>query len=304
MTTGAIGGNGSRGPLGAGSARARGGSTLLPPADKMQAAIPYDAGRMLVEKPGRLRRLLAALAVILLVPPIVGINALIYHARWAYAHFHPEEVAAKPHTISRALADPRVGDFFGHCLSVLAPMLGVGVSLLVWLLLSDWWRSGTGRTRTVSGAAAVGLGHLVILLQAIACVGIVMLSTHSLEQNRDLHMAGSYLFFVGQLLVIAVGGFWCHRMQALQVDDPVFRPSTLRRAAWLARFPVAVALVYIGLFYTKDWVPASLWMGVMQAYTHTEPLTITGFLLYLGYFVYELGGFLARPATRTEALPG
>lgn len=249
---------------------------------------------MLTEQLVGARRAIALFAIVLLTPPILGINGLIYYARAAYANLHPEEVAAKPHTISRALTDPRVGDLFGQCLAVLSPMLGIGVFLLVWLALIDWLNTRSGSERPVSARTAFGLGHLLIVLQAMACIGIVMLSSYSLEENRDLHMWGSYLFFVAQLLVIVAGGTWCSFMKSMQAPQPVYRTATLRAAAKFAIIPIAVALTYIGLFFTKDWVSESYWMAVMKLYTRTEPLTISGFLLYLGLFVFELGHFLYR----------
>jgi hypothetical protein len=244
---------------------------------------------MSVRKPSGARLVLAFVAITLLVPAIIGINALIYHARFAYAHLHPQEVAAKPHTISRALADPRIGDPFGHCLFVLSPMLGLGVSILVWLAISSLPRNLLRQRRY-----ALGFGLSLIMLQTAACAGMMVLAAYSLEENRDLHMGASYVFFITQMLVILIAGVGCQFMRAIQASTPVFRPQVVRIAARLAIVPVSLAFAFFALFFAKDWVPQALWMPVMHIYTRSEPLMITSFLLYLGFFVFEAAYFLHR----------
>lgn len=216
---------------------------------------------------------------------VAAVNFWIYYARAAFIAGHPEVVARKPPTISRAIADPAIGEPFAVwvTLSALTLAFGVGVMTLAYLRIAANSRPGRPRLERWVALSALSL----LISQIAASVGMYMISNFRFPHDAEMHMTGSYLFFAAQTLVVLLSGLLCLSL----ARSPAAASRARRRwglgrgwfliRGWIAFASVGLSLVYAALFYAKafDWGGAG--PMVYQAYVLAEPVAISSFLLVL-----------------------
>ncbi len=231
------------------------------------------------EAPSRATGLAMLVALITTSFVTVVVNVQMYSARWKFAAFYPEKAADRPSTISESIADPRIGEPFADWLLLSAPLLFVGVFCLI---VSTWWALKLGGQVTLKITLVT---WILITLQAMASVGMVILSQYRFPDFRDQHMAGSYLFFFSQAFVVVAGEILSRSYAALgregQVAGRIWSP---RFARWRRRFvwvPIVLGLVYLCLFLGKGYAPEALRYEVYWAYVSTELFLLSSFLFYM-----------------------
>lgn len=252
------------------------------------------------EKPGR------ALVLGLLFFPMtfvtVTVNYWIYRARFEFIERHPQAAANKPPTISRAISDPAIGEPFAFWISASAVFAVLAMIPVAWL----YWRSaravdtmspGTGRL--LSGSAL-----LLVILQAIAATGMVVLSQYTFPSFNEEHMLGSYTFFISQSLVVLVMALACGCIalqrpvaEALAAKNGV-NPRISRLRAPLAVACFAAALSYLGLFVLKDAGLGAARPLVYRAYVLLEPTLISAYLVVFATYYIDLVTSLRHSAFR------
>ncbi|WP_422049289.1 hypothetical protein [Shimia sp.] len=213
------------------------------------------------------------------------VNAQIYPARWQYALFYPEKTAERPYTISESIGDPRIGEPFADWMLLCAPILFVGVVLLCLPALCEL-RVSAPDAKMVRRITL--LTWTLLVLQAMACVGLVVLSQYRFPHFRDEHMLGSYLFFFSQALVVVCGEFLSRSYAQLGAEGRVLTP---RFAAWRRAYvwvPIALGVSYLVFFLGKGYAPAGLRYEVYYVYTGLELLLLSSFLLYLMTFAPDM----------------
>ena len=223
---------------------------------------------------------------------IITVNFWIYYARILFSALRPDYVSVQPPTISRAISEPSVGEPFSFWITLSAVLLVFGV---FWL--GSFQRRLSPHTgapgRYLVQALSVG-APLVILLQVMAGVGMYMLSSYRFPDFNQLHMAGSYLFFLSQALVIIIGTVQCDALLKDRASLKELAAAGLisPRMVWLRKragqLAIALTLLYIILFKLKDIDFNVMNEYVYFAYTTTEPLLITAFLLVLALFQTDL----------------
>ncbi|MDV4146175.1 MULTISPECIES: Frag1/DRAM/Sfk1 family protein [Shimia] len=230
---------------------------------------------------------LIALAMVATGFVIVAVNVLIYWARALYAVNHPEYVALQPATISQTLSDAYIGPFFATWMLVCAPILFLGVALLVWAAWVEFRRSKLGTAPEMRRIQI--LSGLVVLLQAGASVGMVMLSHFRFPDNHVLHMQGSYLFFFSQAFVIVVGEM-LSRAYARQPDGASFLSDAgARLRRWYVWVPIGLGVLYLSLFVLKGYDLGAIYDAAYLTYTLTEPVLLTSFLGYVLTYHFDMG---------------
>ncbi|KPA19960.1 Frag1/DRAM/Sfk1 family protein [Shimia sp. SK013] len=211
------------------------------------------------------------------------VNALIYSARWEFIALHPERTARKSPTISRAISDPRIGEPFAEWMAICAPVLFVGVALLVWAGLHELRRNGTAEPQTLRWF--LRMSCVLVVLQAMASVGLVMLSHWRFPDHHAGHMAGSYLFFFSQAAVVFVGHLVSNGYGRLPPQGRVMLPvmAQVRRVyVWV---PILLAVVYLSCFILKDFDFGAISKPLFTVYVSTEPMLLSSFLFYVLSFV-------------------
>ncbi len=241
-------------------------------------------------------------AIVANVFAVVMVNFWIYYARAAFIAAHPGYVAIQPPTISRAISDPAIGEAFAFwvTLSAIALIPGVfGVALAHGRIARALPPSDriTARLLTLFAAA-------LFCSQAAASTGIYLLSTFRFPQHNDMHMTGSYMFFVAQGLVIVffvlIGLTLLRSKTALVLltEQGQAVPRWVRFRSWAGGLSIVLTLVYMGLFQIKTWDFGTASDVVYAVYVLLEPMVITGFLLVLALAQTDLWA-LARNRSRS-----
>lgn len=217
----------------------------------------------------------------------VVVNVQMYSARWIYADFYPEKTSVRPYTISESIGDPRIGEPFANWMLLCAPILFVGVVLLFLPAMLALRAHGTdAKLRRWITVETV----ILLLLQTVACVGLVILSQYRFPHFRDAHMLGSYLFFFSQAFVVVFGELLSRGYARTGPEGRVFAP---RHANWRRRYvwvPIALGVSYLVFFLCKGYAPEALRYAVYYVYTGLELLLLSSFLLYMMTFVPDMWG--------------
>ncbi len=218
---------------------------------------------------------------------IVAVNVLIYWARGLYAVNHPEFVARQPATISQTLSDAYIGPFFATWMAICAPILFLGVAALVWAAWDEFRLSGYGSAR--ERRRLMVLSGLVVLFQAAASVGMVMLSHFRFPDNHVLHMQGSYLFFFSQGFVIIVGEMLSRAYGAQPEGASFLSGAGARVRRWYVWVPIGLGVAYLAFFVLKGYDLGPIYDTAYLSYTLTEPVLISSFLGYVLTYHFDMG---------------
>lgn len=222
----------------------------------------------------------------------VVVNVLIYSARWKFAVFYPERTAERPATISESIADPRIGEPFADWMLMSAPILFVGVALLSLSALQELRRSGAASPRILRRISTLSWGLLV--LQLMACVGMVILSQYRFPHFRDAHMAGSYLFFFSQAFVVVSGEMLSRSYARLGPEGRVWSPRFARWRRGYVWVPILLGVAYLALFLGKGHAPEAVRYAVYYIYVTTELLLLSSFLFYMMTYAPDMFATVRR----------
>lgn len=230
------------------------------------------------------------LAVLTTASAILTINFWIYYARIAFAARHPDYVAEQPPTISRGISDPVIGEPFAAwvCVSALFILLGVVLIARLYLRSAAVLPDEAGSTRRWLR----GLAPAVVAAQCASTVGIFMLSLYRFPTHDAEHMAGSYIFFSSQAVMILLAGTACTLVArdsaavATLAGHRYLNPRISRFRGPFALGAAPAAIAYLALFLVKDIDLGSWNEPLYSLYVLWEPALITYFLivpaLYLG----------------------
>ena len=172
---------------------------------------------------------------LLLSAPVIAQPALVVASMlWARQEsilLHPDNAAVNPPTVSRAIADPAIGDIFADL------MLPAFV-----LLLFALWRIGAALYRPRHSRPMKALWTAFLLCEATAACGMVVLSQYTAFYSDDLHLLGSYMLFFGHGFGIALWGiFISFDRRSGEWDIP--RPYSAHLQARLALAIAAASIV-------------------------------------------------------------
>lgn len=219
------------------------------------------------------------------------VNYHIFSSRIFFAQRNPEYVARKPPTISRAISDPSVGEPFAFWVSLSAGVLIIG-AIAFFLFLTFELKKGTTGSKAARNWVYV-FGGIAVLLQAIACIGMVILSNFRFPHDNDLHMFGSFMFFIAQALMVLSLNVTTGRYHDLSVSRPL-NPWMVRLRYRLVWVSLGGPLFYLFLFLAKDFDLGALHKPVYQTYVLTEPVLISYFLALGTTFYIDLTPSLRR----------
>lgn len=242
--------------------------------------------------PKRFSVRLSAVSMALTGFVIVVVNYLIYHARIVFSWNNPDYVAVNPPTISRAISDPIVGEPFANWMLVCAPVLFVGVSCLVLAIWHEVRRAGSAPEsmyRVIRAFCAT-----VIVLQAMASVGMVMLSQYRFPDHDEMHMTGSYLFFCSQAFVVVFGEIYSRRVWKASQAYSLLSARMVQVRKVYIWVPVFLGVTYLSLFTLKNYEFGTIDDALYQAYTITELLLISSFLGYVLSFHGDMFAAIRR----------
>ena len=148
---------------------------------------------------------LAAAAMVspLILAPVVTVVAILW-ARHASILAHPAAAAWNPPTVSRAIADHRIGDVFANWILGVCMLQGFAVARIT----QAWY--GTAIVPSPPHRRPLMMAFLMatILLQISAIIGLLVLTHYDSSNYSDIHQWGSYLLFFGNGFSILFAGLF------------------------------------------------------------------------------------------------
>ncbi len=214
----------------------------------------------------------------------VTVNYLIYTARWQFIARNGDSYR-KPPTISRAISDPVIGEPFALWITLAGIGLVVSVAILAWHYLALVRRlERPGRALRLVAWTAM---PLIVALQVAASLGMHWLSAYRFPNAHEMHMMGSYTFFLAQAMVIVL--FTVYNAALLCDRNGLLMLELDRRASrrWVALrlvtglLSIAIIIAYFTFFTLKDSYEYPDYPVLYMFYVSTEPMVITSFLLVL-----------------------
>ncbi|WP_152912497.1 hypothetical protein [Candidatus Rhodobacter oscarellae] len=235
------------------------------------------------DRSGRVPRIIV-LAAVLNGAAFVVVNFWIYYARAWFIETH-REVYFEPPTISRAITPEFIGQVFSVWITLSAVCLSVGVSLLVlhYVRIARALPDTGSDLRRLFGLTACGIAPL----QVLSGVGMVVLSRYRGAEFSEMHMMGSYMFFVSQALINALYFNLNRALLRAPVELAALERDGLLRRFWvrvryvLSLIAIALTLAYLGLFLAKDVWSFDQAPQLHLIYALTEPALISTFLFVL-----------------------
>ncbi len=247
------------------------------------------------------------IAVLCALPALMvpGIELpLVLWARHSFLALHPDYMDDPP-TISRAINDPLVGTPFARLILVITALIAAVVPVLAWAYLAAIARSEAGRARRHTMYALLAA---MLVCQVAASFGMVLTTQYTFATDGDLHMEGSYVFFVFQALAILVGASLCrmllHEKRRLAIPDADwhFHPAMHRFRFFFGLVIASLAILYGVLFVLKDHaLPISAY-AVQVVYTQTEVVVIGCFVLFLGSYAIDIHHMVRNDKLRPRSL--
>jgi hypothetical protein len=219
--------------------------------------------------------------IVLIIGASSIVNYWIYRALVVYGQTYPDLVAERPVTISRAITDASISGSFAAWISIAAILLPFGMCVVGWMHVLS--AQMLGRPNDV----LAWVGFLAPVAQLSSAIGMVFLSHFRFPDHDELHMFGSYLFFISQSLVALIHYVGARRFRSLAPLQrlPLSRLG-VRIRLWGAPVAIGLAIAYLCLFVVKDWDLGAWYPSVYWVYTRTEPVLISTFLaLYLTYLI-------------------
>ncbi len=243
----------------------------------------------------------------LILAPGIAIGAMFW-ARAESIRLYPDVAAARPPTVSRAIADPQIGDIFAIWMLVVAACQAFAVYRLALAFGRTTLSIGSRRHRAIMTT----LFAAILLAQAVAIVGVVTLSQYTGSISDYLHQLGSYMMFVGNGLAILLSGVfvWLDDLQrsgrekiVLGTPLPYFSFVHTRLAAVVSVFGV----IFGFLFFAFDLLASMNDYFFRLSFAMVEVVLLDASLIYLGSFVVSMYRYerfwLSRPCATHETKP-
>uniref|UniRef100_UPI003BAA6548 hypothetical protein n=1 Tax=Stappia sp. TaxID=1870903 RepID=UPI003BAA6548 len=230
--------------------------------------------------------------------------AMMVWARFAFYQRHPDYVQESAPTISRAISDPFIGAPFAMTILAVTAVIFTALVFLsraFQVTIAHVWHDTPEQVRRRSR-----LSRIMIACQVIGSSGMVLCTQYTFENGHDLHMLGSYLFFIFQMLAIGMNGFLCTRIVRADHGGPwpdtALSPVATRFRVMFSKVVVVAALIYFTLFAIKRMDLPVTEYTIYYVYTVQEIITISAFILYLMTFsldAYRLGSCAVRSRLET-----
>jgi len=235
------------------------------------------------------KRAAALIALPAFLVPVIEIPLVLW-ARSSFIALHPDYLDDPP-TISRSINDPAVGGPFANLILLITALILMVTPLLVWAYLKAISQPTMSRPKRFF---LYGMVLLLLVLQVAASAGMVLTTQFTFAINRDMHMMGSYIFFIFQGVAILLAGVLCRLLHGEQLRQGIpdgdwpFRPFMHRFRFRFAMVIVGLVVLYGILFVLKDHdLPINRY-AVQVIYTQCEVIVIACYVLFLGSYAIDI----------------
>lgn len=246
-----------------------------------------EAGAADASRGARLAGWIVALPLVIV--PGFAIYMMVW-ARWTFYARHPDYILHSAPTVSRAITDPYIGDPFAAAILAVAIVIALAMGPLSFAFLGAISARAGHLPRVAAGLRR--LMAVFLVMQALGTTGMVICTQVTFRHDHDLHMLGSYLFFVFQALSILLSGILTTRL--LRLPD-TGRPSYLclgsrytRLRRDLAFVTAGLAGLYVLLFLVKGLDLPIPEYDIYYAYTVQEIVTISAYIVQVMLYAPEI----------------
>jgi hypothetical protein len=246
-------------------------------------------------------RVAVLLALPALLVPAIELPLVLW-ARFTFISLHPEYYVDPP-TISRAINDPSVGGPFAHLILLITALIFAVVPVVILAYMAAISRLTLSRGQRL---LMYVLLVLFLFLQLAASAGMVLTTQYTFATDGNLHMLGSYIFFVFQSLSIVSAASLCrmllHQKRKHAIADHAwqFRAAMHRFRFRFAMLIVTLILLYGILFVLKNHVPDAMYYMVQVAYTQCEVVVIGAFVIFLGSYAVDIHHMVREDTLRLK----
>lgn len=224
------------------------------------------------------------------VAPII-VTGCIFWSKAEFAARYPDQLLHAPVTVSTAQSDPFIAAVSVQWIALAAFLLAIAVWRIV-LQLRARIHSLFARRVDRRRQWALCSVYAVALLQMVALAGMILQSRFPVIGYDVLHMAGSYMLFVGHATSISISGLLCaalYRAGRSQHRSPSQTLQAVSSRLEAARAPMAYLVGFLSIcfgasFLLKDLSLPVDWFTLQVVYTRLEILVLISFLLYCASF--------------------
>ncbi len=222
---------------------------------------------------------------------LIGAPAVII-TRIVYFHYYPSEFVNTSPTISGTASQPPADYLFEICM-----MPVVACIFIAWTLnlLRNTRRLAHTKRSGISILGPTILNWLSCTAGICAGVFLGLVAIYNLRQGHDVHMFGSWAFYISQSFSIVFDILFVLWMRKLTVD------SGMEKSDFWARVAVASG-VFVGSFFflymyeTKDYAPPQTQYTIQLIYIASEYVVCLLFLLYPAIAYREMRRHFAQLA--------
>lgn len=208
-------------------------------------------------------------------------------ARAEMARIHPDAVAARPPTVSRAIAEPIIGDPFAMWIVLVAVLQAFAVLRIAQATYRTVLSPPPARHRSLS----VAMFASMLGAEALAVAGVVILSQYTGSVSDYWHQTGSYMMFFGNGMAILLFGIFITLVEGQRTQGtphpaamPLpYEPKIHTRFAWLTSL-VGILFGYLYFYGFDDLMPYNEY-AFRLAFAMSELVLLVASLAYLGSFL-------------------
>lgn len=173
----------------------------------------------------------------------------MFWARAESIRLHPDLAARNPPTVSRAIADPVIGDPFALWMILVAALQAFAILRIA----QAAYRTTLSPFPARYGLPLFAMFAAMLIAEGVAVAGVVVLSQYTGSISDYWHQTGSYMMFIGNGWAILLCGLFAATDQAERASSPPreiaaplpYHPYIHTRFAWV----ISVVGVFFGYLY-------------------------------------------------------
>jgi hypothetical protein len=225
----------------------------------------------------------------LLLAPAIAILAMFW-ARAESIRLHPDQAAWNPPTVSRAIADPAIGDPFALWMILVATLQAFAILRIA----QAAYRTTLSPFPARYGLSMFAMFAAVLVAEGVAVAGVIVLSQYTGSVSDYWHQAGSYMMFIGNGSAIFLCGLFAALDQAERASSPPreiavplpYHPYIHTRFAWV----ISVVGVLFGYLYFHgfDYWTQYYDYAFRIVFVVCELVLLIASLIYLSSFVLTM----------------
>lgn len=223
-----------------------------------------------------------AVMISLWLGPVMTVGSILA-AHLGNMILRPEDYVEAPPSISRAIVHDEIGGPFAMVMIPTVLLILLAVSTIhhaYWTLLTQ---SKTAK-RLITG---------IVVAEAFAAIGMIMLSQYRTEEWQFQHDLGSYILFAGHAVAITLNGIMASKFKVSAMPEA---GATLAWTPKAARTVFILSVLYGSLYFGRALLPDDVFFWQRLVLAVLEVVLLTAFVSFL----WRHAAFVALMAGKGE----